>query len=105
MSASNPEPSLQRGALATLAEQLAAHYAERIRAGGYGLGGILTPTGLKDWTDAQIAKAIRDGVDRNGQPYRPPMAYEFYKNINDADMAAIIAYLRSLQPQPTAGTS
>lgn len=65
----------------------------------------LTPTGLKDWTDAQIAKAIRDGVDRNGQPYRPPMAYEFYKNINDADMAAIIAYLRSLKPQPTAGTS
>jgi len=30
----------------------------------------LTPTGLKDWTDAQIAKAIRDGVDRNGQHYR-----------------------------------
>ena len=64
----------------------------------------LTPTGLKDWTDAQIAKAIRSGVDRNGQPYRPPMAYEFYKNINDADIAAIIAYLRSLKPQPTGGT-
>jgi mono/diheme cytochrome c family protein len=63
----------------------------------------LTPTGLKDWTDAQIARAIRDGVDRNGQPYRPPMAYTFYKNINDADMGALIAYLRSLKPQaPTA---
>ena len=59
----------------------------------------LTPTGLKDWTDAQIARAIRDGVDRNGQPYRPPMAYTFYKNINDADMSALIAYLRSLKPQ------
>jgi mono/diheme cytochrome c family protein len=63
----------------------------------------LTPTGLKDWTDAQIAKAIRDGVDRNGQRYRPPMAYDFYKNINDADIAAIIAYLRSLKPQPLGG--
>jgi mono/diheme cytochrome c family protein len=65
----------------------------------------LTPTGLKDWTDAQIARTIRTGVDRNGQPYRPPMGFEFYKNINDADMAAIIAYLRSLKPQPTGGTS
>jgi mono/diheme cytochrome c family protein len=63
----------------------------------------LTPTGLKDWTDAQIAKAIRDGVDRNGQHYRPPMAYEFYKKINDADIAAIITYLRSLKPQTTGG--
>jgi mono/diheme cytochrome c family protein len=65
----------------------------------------LTPAGLKDWTDAQIAKAIREGLDRNGQPYRPPMAYEFYKNINDADMAAIITYLRSLKPQPMAAKS
>lgn len=61
----------------------------------------LTPhkTGLKDWTDAQIAKAIREGVDRNGQPYRPPMAFGFYRNISDADMSALIAYLRSLKPQ------
>jgi mono/diheme cytochrome c family protein len=59
----------------------------------------LTPTGLKDWTDAQIAKAIREGVDRNGQHYRPPMGFEFYATINDADMSAVIAYLRSLKPQ------
>jgi mono/diheme cytochrome c family protein len=62
----------------------------------------LTPGGLKDWTDAQIAKAIREGLDRNGQHYRPPMAYEFYNHINDADISAIIAYLRSLKPQPMA---
>lgn len=56
-------------------------------------------SGLKDWTDAQIAKAIREGVDQNGQPYKPPMAFGFYKNINNADMSALIAYLRSLKPQ------
>jgi len=60
------------------------------------------PSGLKDWSDAQIAKAIRDGVDRNGQPYRPPMAYAFYKTISDADMSALIAYLRALKPQALA---
>lgn len=61
----------------------------------------LTPheTGLKNWTDAQISTAVRGGVDRNGTPYKPPMAYQHYKNIDDADMAAIIAYLRSLPPR------
>jgi mono/diheme cytochrome c family protein len=61
----------------------------------------LTPheTGLKNWTDAQIIKAVREGVDRDGKPYKPPMAFGFYKNISDADMGALIAYLRSLKPQ------
>jgi mono/diheme cytochrome c family protein len=64
----------------------------------------LTPhaTGLKNWTDAQIAHAIREGVDRDGKPYQPPMAFAFYKHINDADMSALIAYLRSLKPQALA---
>ena len=65
----------------------------------------LTPheTGLKGWTDAQVIKAIREGVNREGKPYQPPMAFGFYKNISDADMAALIAYLRSIKPQPFAG--
>lgn len=65
----------------------------------------LTPhaTGLKDWSDAQIATAIRNGVDRAGKPYKPPMGFGFYKSINDEDMAALIAYLRSLKPEPFAG--
>ena len=65
----------------------------------------LTPhaTGLKDWSDAQIAKAIREDLDRSGQHYKPPMGYDFYKTINDADMSALIAYLRSLKPQVFAG--
>ncbi len=65
----------------------------------------LTPheTGLKNWTDAEIAKAVRTGTDRAGQPYKPPMPYDFYKNISDADMSAIITYLRSVKPQPFAG--
>jgi mono/diheme cytochrome c family protein len=65
----------------------------------------LTPhaTGLKDFTDAQIIQAIRNGVDRSGQAYKPPMGFAFYKNINDADMAALVSYLRSLKPQPFAG--
>lgn len=64
----------------------------------------LTPdeSGLKRWTDAQIAKAIR-GESREGMHYKPPMAYAWYRNIKDSDMRELIAYLRSLKPQPFAG--
>jgi mono/diheme cytochrome c family protein len=61
------------------------------------------PSGLKDFTDAQIIQSVREGVDRSGQPYMPPMGFAFYKTISDADMAALIAYLRSLKPQTIAG--
>jgi mono/diheme cytochrome c family protein len=65
----------------------------------------LTPheSGLKAWSDAEIARAIREGRSRNGSPLRPPMAFDWYRNIDDADMKALIAYLRSLKPLPLGG--
>ena len=63
----------------------------------------LTPTGLKDWSDAEIARAIREGKSRDGSALRPPMAFDWYKNISDEDMKALIAYLRSLKPLPFGG--
>lgn len=62
------------------------------------------PTGLKDWSDALIIKAVREGVGRDGKPYRPPMGFDFYKGISDNDMGALVAYLRSLKPQAFAGS-
>ena len=84
---------------------------QRIGAGGgpfTGPWGVsvsrnLTPTGLKQWSDAEIAIAIREGKSRDGSPLKPPMAFSWYKNINDQDMAAIVAYLRSLKPLPLGG--
>jgi mono/diheme cytochrome c family protein len=65
----------------------------------------LTPdaSGLKDWSDAEIARAIRDGMRKDGTPLKPPMGYGFYKTMSDADMAALIGYLRSLKAQPFGG--
>lgn len=65
----------------------------------------LTPhdSGLKGWTDAEIARAIREGVRKDGTALKPPMGFGFYKTINDADMAALIVYLRSLKPLPFGG--
>jgi mono/diheme cytochrome c family protein len=65
----------------------------------------LTPheTGLRDWTDAQITSVVRTGMDRSGNRYKPPMPFSWYKNISDPDMAAIVAYLRTLEPRPMGG--
>lgn len=61
----------------------------------------LTPhaSGLKDWSDAQIARVLREGLARDGQHYLPPMPFDFFKNISDADVSALIGYLRTLPPQ------
>ncbi len=65
----------------------------------------LTPheTGLKGWSDAEIARAIREGVRKDGSQLKPPMAFGWYKNINEGDMIALVAYLRSLRPLPLGG--
>jgi mono/diheme cytochrome c family protein len=60
----------------------------------------LTPdqqTGLGAWTDAEIARAIREGVDREGRAL-VVMPASNYHVLSDADMAAILGYLRSLPP-------
>ncbi len=59
----------------------------------------LTPdpeTGIGKWTDAQILRAIREGLDDHGQPLCGVMPR--FPHIGDADGAAIVAYLRSLPP-------
>jgi len=72
---------------------------------GQSLSLNVTPheSGLKNWTDAQVTRAIREGIDKNGGRLKPPMAYASYAKVSDADMSAVIAYLRSLKPLPFAG--
>jgi mono/diheme cytochrome c family protein len=68
---------------------------------GESVAANITPdneTGIGKWTDAQIKKAITDGVRPDGSKLRPPMAFAYYKNISDDDLNAIVAYLRSLKP-------
>jgi mono/diheme cytochrome c family protein len=58
----------------------------------------LTPAGaVQDWPDAAIVRAIREGVDRDGRTL-PLMAYAAptrFRNLSDADVQAIVAYMRS----------
>ncbi len=55
-------------------------------------------TGIGNWTDAQIAKAIREGLRPDGSLIGPPMPIELYRKLSDSDLAAIVAYLRTVKP-------
>lgn len=62
----------------------------------------LTPdpdTGLGKWSDGEILRAIREGVDRDGNALFPLMPYGHYRALSDDDGKAIVAYLRTLAPQ------
>lgn len=68
---------------------------------GESISANVTPdkeTGLGNWTDAQIKRAITHGVRADGTKLRPPMAFSYYRNIKDEDLDAIVTYLRSLKP-------
>lgn len=55
-------------------------------------------TGLGNWTDDQIARAIREGVDKDGRTLFPLMPYGNYHNMSDEDLASVVVFLRSLPP-------
>jgi mono/diheme cytochrome c family protein len=60
----------------------------------------LTPdaTGLGGWSDAEIADAIRLGLRPDGRALAPVMPWQSYAALTDADVTALIAYLRALPP-------
>ncbi len=63
-------------------------------------------TGLGCWTDDQIANAILNSVDDEGQVICGPMPHFSALGLTQAEAAAIVAYLRSLpvfQNQPPSG--
>jgi len=61
----------------------------------------LTPdpaTGAGNWTDDQLARAIREGVGHDGRTLFPLMPYPHFRHMSDEDLASVIVYLRSLAP-------
>ena len=54
--------------------------------------------GLGKWTDGEILRAIREGVDRNGDALFPMMPYQHLREMSDDDAKSIVVYLRTLKP-------
>jgi hypothetical protein len=68
-------------------------------------GHVVAPTispdpeaGAGTWTDDQLARAVREGIDHDGRALFPMMPYGDFRHISDEDVASIVVYLRSLPP-------
>ena len=55
-------------------------------------------TGAGNWTDDQIARAVREGIKHDDTTVFPMMPYMLYKDLSDEDLASLVAYLRSVPP-------
>ncbi|GAB3193731.1 mono/diheme cytochrome c family protein [Pontibacter aydingkolensis] len=55
-------------------------------------------TGLGNWTDGEIYRAMTKGVSKNGDPLFPVMPYNSFNQMSKQDAYAIIAYIRTLKP-------
>ena len=65
------------------------------------MAGNLTPdpqTGAGNWTDDQLARAIREGIGHDGRALFPLIPYLRFRSMADEDLAAIVVYLRTLAP-------
>lgn len=63
----------------------------------------LTPAGeLKDWTDGEIIRAIREGIHKDGRSLLI-MPSSVFHSLSDEDVQALVAYLRS-QPAAEPGS-
>jgi len=58
-------------------------------------GANITPFALAQWSDEEIARAIRYGVHRTGRSLRFMPSFD-YKGLSLGDTAALVAYLRSV---------
>ncbi len=57
----------------------------------------ITPaSAIADWSDAELARAIREGIRPDGSLIGPPMPFAMYRGLSDSDLSAIVAYLRIL---------
>jgi mono/diheme cytochrome c family protein len=52
--------------------------------------------GLGGWTDAEIKRAITQGVSRDGSKLKPPMGFEFYAKMKPEDLDDLVAYIRTV---------
>ena len=58
----------------------------------------ITPKGIGEWSDAQLAHVITTGVKRDGQAIFPVMPYPSYRKLCREDLVALVSYIRTLVP-------
>jgi mono/diheme cytochrome c family protein len=54
--------------------------------------------GIGAWSDAEIKRAIAQGVSRDGRALNPPMAFHWYGKMTNSDLDSLVAWLRTVPP-------
>ena len=62
-------------------------------------------TGIGKWSYTAFERAMREGISRDGKHLYPAFPYTSFRNIDDADMQALYAYLMSQAPVSQPATS
>ena len=52
--------------------------------------------GIGAWSDAEIVRAITQGISRDGSRLKPPMGFAWYARMTPQDLNAIVAFLRTV---------
>ena len=60
-------------------------------------GANITSTYLSDWSDEEVARAIRYGIHKNGRSLKFMPSFDF-ANLSLEDTAALVAYVKSVSP-------
>lgn len=55
--------------------------------------------GIGAWTDAEIKRALTEGIDKDGRKLNPPMGYSYYARMTDSDLDDLIAWVRTVPPK------
>ena len=55
-------------------------------------------TGIGRWSEGAFARALREGVDREGRNLYPAFPYEYYTRLADEDVRALYAYVATREP-------
>ncbi len=58
----------------------------------------ITPSGIGEWTNGEVLRAITTGVSRSNRVLFPLMPYPEYHSLSMEDLYSIIAYMRGLKP-------
>lgn len=57
----------------------------------------ITPASrIAEWSDAELGRAIREGIRPDGSLIGPPMPFAMYLGLGDEDLAAMVAFLRTV---------
>ena len=57
----------------------------------------ITPAAIGTWTDGELLRAVTQGVSKDGTPLFPLMPYPHFGALDEEDIHAVLAYVRSFK--------